>query len=315
MIIYANQCLRASITAMHEVLEVIAREKSTVSIEGKITAVKEIFELQGMMKLKEDEKKYVRTQKTVHAIIPAAGKPATEDSLETFLQDCPMAMLDVEGKPLLQRIVESLNLAGIQDVTVITGYLGEKVDVDAIERRHVADHHLVGLLHSIEQAADKFSDSVLIHFGDVIVSHENLRALVACDDPIVLMVSPLLRGDRYERKAFDLVEMEKPRSAGRTLEKNPKSTLKSIGKALDAARSHGEFIGLLLLNPEGVRIWREAIKKLPEAKIRTWSLNDFLQALIDDGAPITTFESQTGWAEVHSHGDYEQLCGLLRSEQ
>ncbi len=62
MIIFANQCLRAEITAMHDVLSVMKKERSTVSIEDRIAPVKEIFELQGMMAMKEHEKKYLKTQ-------------------------------------------------------------------------------------------------------------------------------------------------------------------------------------------------------------------------------------------------------------
>lgn len=314
MIIYANQGMRAAIAGMHQAFDVIARKKSTVSIEGAIAPVKEIFELQGMMKLKEHEKKYLRTQKTVHAIIPAAGAPQ-DKTMMRVLRGKPVVMLNTEGKPLLQRIVESLNLAGIQDVTVIAGHGASAVKGDLIVKKVSKDFASTGLLHSIEQAADKLRDSVLIHFGDVIVSHENLRAFTACEEPIVALVSPLL-GQREREKALDYVSLARPRkSATRALEPHPRNRLRRIGKNIPHKDAHGEFVGLLLLNPAGVRIWKETVKRLPPKLARTCSLNDVLQKIVDGGTDVTTFETQTGWAEVHSVEDYERLCALLRDDR
>ena len=309
MVIYANQGIRSSIKAMHDVLNVIDREKSTISIESTIAPVKEIFELQGMFTLKEHEKKYLRTQKTVHAIIPAAGVPQVGSGMADLVQNGSIAMLNVEGKPLIQRIAESLNLAGVQDVTVVTGYRGNEVTVEGATKRQIDSKEEAGIVYSIEQVADKFMDSVLIHFGDVIVSHENLQSFIACDDPVVVMISPIQRAG----KAFDYVTLENPRHTGmRTLERHPRNVLRKVAKDIAEGERHGEFVGLVLLNPEGVAAWRQLTASLSEKEERQLTLNAFLEKLIAREVPITTFEAQTGWAEVHSWEDYEQLCAILR---
>ncbi len=313
LIIYANQCLRASISAMHRVLETIQRERSTVAIEGEIATVKEIFELQGMMAMKEHEKKYLRTSKTVHAIIPAAGVPRHEGKMAEILRERPVAMLDLGGKPLIDRVVESLNLAGVQDVTVLAGYKGDMVQLASGEKRTVADYDRGGILHSIAVAADKFADNVLIQYGDVLVSHENLRSFVECEEPIVIMTSPLLRGGRYEYKVFETVALARPSASLRTLERHPRNTAVSVGTDLPSAAAQAEFVGLVLLNPQGVRQWREALEALGAEERQTLSLVAFLQRLIDRGAEITTFEARTGWSEIHSIDDYEQVQSLLQS--
>lgn len=61
MIIYANQCMRSSIKAMHHVLETIWRERSTINVEKAISSVEEIFELQDVNAMKEQERKFNRT--------------------------------------------------------------------------------------------------------------------------------------------------------------------------------------------------------------------------------------------------------------
>jgi phosphoenolpyruvate phosphomutase len=313
MIIFANQCMRASIHAVHDALAVMQREKSTVSIEKSIATVKEIFELQGMMKMKEHEKKYLRTGKTVHVVIPAAGVPKHEGKMAEMLRDLPVAMLPAEGKPLIQRIIESVNQAGMQDVTVLTGYKGDQVTVEGADKRVVKDFADSGILHSIEQAKDKFTGSVLIHYGDVIVSPENLRSFIAGDDPITVFISPLHRTGRYSKKKFDLVTLSSPPVSGRTLERHPKNALKAIGTDLSEEKAYGEFVGLVLLNQKGISDWNKTVGSLPKEELKTLSLARFLQRLIDEGVAISTFEARTGWAEVHSSEDYEELIALLRN--
>lgn len=314
MIIYANQCMRASIKAMHGVLETMGKEKSTVSIEDEIATVKEIFELQGMMLMKEHEKKYLRTGKTIHVIIPAAGAPRHEGEMAKRLKEKPVSMLDVEGKPLIHRIIDNLNLAGMQDVTVLTGYKGDMVELATGTKKQVKGYEKAGLLHTIEQAADAFKDSVLIHYGDVIVSHKNLRAFIECEDPIVVVVSPKQREGRYDEKTFDLVTLARPQKhPARTLELHPRNVLKAIAADLPPKDAHGEFVGLVLLNPKGIKAWKEGVKALSPKERAAFSLRDFLGALLARGTDIVTFEARTGWAEVHSLEDYEQLCALFRS--
>lgn len=313
MIIFANQCMRTTIAAMHKTLDIMATEKSTVSIEKSITTVKEIFELQGMMKMKEHEKKYLRTGKTVHVVIPAAGAPKHEGKMAEMLRNIPVAMLPTEGKPLIQRIIESLNQAGMQDITVLTGYKKEMIQADPAEKREVPDFAGTGIVHSISHAKDKFKDSVLIHYGDVIVSPENLRSFITCEDPITVFISPLQRTGRYENKKFDLVSLAHPPSSGRTLERHPKNILKAISTDLPEEASHGEFIGLILLNPKGIKTWLSNIDQIPAKELKSLSLAEFLQRLVQNKVEINTFEARTGWAEVHSYEDYEELCTLLRN--
>lgn len=314
MIIFANQCMRASIAAMHHALDAMHREKNTASIENQIAPVKEIFELQGMTRLKEHEKKYLRTTKKVNVIIAAAGAPKHEGKMAELLQDRPVAMLDTEGKPLIHRIIESMHLAGLQDVTVVTGYKGNMVLLESGEKVQLPEFDSTGLLYSIEQAKEKFLDSVLMHYGDVIVSHENIRSFIECHDPIVIMVSPMQRLGRYKEKQFEFVALEKPNDhTSRTLDRHPRNRATAIGRQVPPEDAEREFVGLVLLNPEGRTVWRAAIERLTPKELRTLSLCDFLEKLLTEGTAITTFDVRTGWAEVHSYEDYEHLCTLLRA--
>lgn len=56
MVIYANQCLRSSLNAMGQMLSTLKMSGNLSSIENMICSMSEIFELQGMNKMIEEEK-------------------------------------------------------------------------------------------------------------------------------------------------------------------------------------------------------------------------------------------------------------------
>ena len=104
MVIYANHGIRAAIRAMEETFAEIMRTGTSTTVEPQIAPLKLVFELQGMPQMKRDEEIYLRSgQLRTRAVIPAAGDHLDEYSMKHIAADIPMAMLDINGKPLLQR--------------------------------------------------------------------------------------------------------------------------------------------------------------------------------------------------------------------
>ena len=60
MVIYANHALRAAVTAMKAVFARIVAEQGIHNVERDLVPVEEIFRLQGMDRLKADERRYLR---------------------------------------------------------------------------------------------------------------------------------------------------------------------------------------------------------------------------------------------------------------
>jgi len=58
------------------------------------------------------------------AVILAAGK---DKNLFPLTEDIPKTMLDVKGKTILQRQVEMLRFAGIEDIAVVRGYQKQQI--------------------------------------------------------------------------------------------------------------------------------------------------------------------------------------------
>ena len=107
------------------------------------------------------------------AILPVAG---VGSRLRPHTHTVPKALVHVAGKPILGHILDSLRPAGIDEVVLVVGYLGEKV-VDYVQGTYdlkvqvVEQEERLGLGHAIWLTKDcvKPGEPILIVLGDTIV--------------------------------------------------------------------------------------------------------------------------------------------------
>ncbi|HEY3248401.1 MAG TPA: sugar phosphate nucleotidyltransferase [bacterium] len=211
----------------------------------------------------------------MRAIIPVAGM-GTRLRPHTHTQ--PKALMHVAGKPILAHIIDELVTVGIDEVVLVVGYLGEKIEGYVRERYGTLRTHFIpqgeplGNGHAVYVAREFLDDSpILIIFGDTIVrgdlagflhGRESLVGVKEVTDPRRLGVVEL-DGDGYVRRL-----VEKPA--------DPPSNLAVIG---------AYFI------KEG-RSLRAALERLVEegrqARGEFW-LADGLQVMIDAGERMAVF--------------------------
>jgi phosphoenolpyruvate phosphomutase len=331
MVIYANHGLRASINAILDVYAEILQTQSTASVEKRLAPMKLVFELQGMPQLKRNEEIYLRSGDTpIRAIIPAAGDHLDEYSMKEIAADIPMAMLDVNGKPLLQRQREMLNLAGVRELVVVGGYRREKITVDGVKLLENSLWESTGELASIfaGEVETSYQGRTLIAYSDILFDEDALSRLLSCDDNIVLLVdsSPDSKGLALHVKSdrrIDLVVLaDPPTTQGRRiLHGGVRSRVLRIGKNILRSDAHGEFTGLAVFSTEGWKLLRDVYESATAryrgerfheaATLEKASLTDMLQELIDCGHAVTCVQVSSGWMEIHSFEDYKLACRLV----
>ncbi|WP_329562463.1 isocitrate lyase/phosphoenolpyruvate mutase family protein [Kitasatospora sp. NBC_01266] len=74
LVIYANHGLRAAITAVSAAFDTILREGRTTGIEDRITPLSTVFDLQGMGRFLEAEKRFVRRPAQVEGVVPGPAQ-------------------------------------------------------------------------------------------------------------------------------------------------------------------------------------------------------------------------------------------------
>lgn len=81
--------------------------------------------------------------------------------------DLPKVLHLLNGKSLIEHVVDSLNSAGIYDILVVVGYRGDEVISQLGNRVSYAwQHEQLGTGHAVMQAEDYFKD----YNGDIIVA-------------------------------------------------------------------------------------------------------------------------------------------------
>jgi phosphoenolpyruvate phosphomutase len=284
-----------------------------------------IFELQGFPQLKRHEESFLRSGKRyVRAIIPAAGDHLYEYSMKDLAADIPIAMLDINGKPLLQRQVETLNATGIQDITVVGGYKRDTIRLDGIRLASNEDWQTTGAMRSILCGAGDDGQDTLVAYSDILFDRETIAKLIDSDADITLLVDNTYPGKRYpQNRCPDLVMVANPRQPGlRALSPNLRNRVLKMGMGLATEEAHCEFAGLTFFSKQGFRLLRQVYEEVvgrhaggpfhesPSAGAA--SLTDMLQELIDRGHEVACVEVSSGWLEIHSFDDYRLAHRLVR---
>lgn len=328
MVIYANQGLRASIRAISEVLAEIRRTGRLDTINDRIVPMNEVFDLQGMTQMKEGEKLYLRSgEEPIGVIMPAAGAPHNQESLELLLRDIPLAMLDINGKPLLQRNLETLNKCKLYDVSVVRGYNKEAFTVEGVTYLDNPKYQSEHIVTSIMTAEAAMKGKTLIIYSDILFEGSLIERLKSLNSDFLIVIDNSFRMTAGRNRKLELVIVrEKLASGHRILTYDHLYQVERLRPVLpreeDDAEFIAEFIGIAMLSNKGSEIFKREYhralldcedKPIGEAaNIFQASLMDFLQHLIDLGYKVEALQVNSGWIEIHTFDNYKHACSLVK---
>jgi phosphoenolpyruvate phosphomutase len=233
-----------------------------------------------------------------------------------------MTMLDVNGKPLLQRQYETLNQASISQVTAVNGYKEELVDVDGVKMVSNKNWQDTGEMESIFCGAqEEYEGATLVAYSDILFDADVVDRLLKSQAAVTILADTSYDPGKYDAdRRTDLVIMDAPPAAGRrSLGAAGGVPVRKIGRTLPPAEASAEFAGLALFSQEGfellVKTYREAKEKSgafhEAASPAKATLTDLLQELIDRGSEVTAVSVTQGWMEIHSFEDYKQACQVV----
>ena len=157
------------------------------------------------------------------AVLLAAGRGTR---MRELTSDLPKPMLQVQGKPILQHIIEGMRAAGVKDVLLIVGWRAEVV------REFFGDGAAfgvrIGYVTQVEQdgtgkvveLAREFcgADPFLLSYGDILIEPSNYARLAAPADDVEAIVSVKRSDDVsqggavFVNERFELTDLrEKPK--------------------------------------------------------------------------------------------------------
>jgi phosphoenolpyruvate phosphomutase len=317
MVIFANQALRASIVAVREVLAALRQSGCGAAVDDRIVPLGEVYRLVNLNQLKADEHQYLPPDgEAVRAVILAAG---FDERLMPLISDRPKAMLDVRGKPILERQVEALRQCGVRQIAVVRGYKKEQMTLPNVRYYDNDAFEESGELESLLRAGAELSGPVVVMYGDILFDRNILERLLQSAGDITLVCDRSWPDTRVGRETSgcDLViESPAPRRHHRFLADAQPVQVTAIGQMLDPVQATAEFIGMAKLSARGCQILGEVYRELrsrdgdhrvhESPSLRTAKLTDLLHQVIRRGHAIASVGVYQGWLEVDTFDDYRR---------
>jgi UDP-N-acetylglucosamine diphosphorylase / glucose-1-phosphate thymidylyltransferase / UDP-N-acetylgalactosamine diphosphorylase / glucosamine-1-phosphate N-acetyltransferase / galactosamine-1-phosphate N-acetyltransferase len=232
------------------------------------------------------------------AVVLAAGRGTR---MRELTADFPKPMIEVRGKPVLQRILEGLRDAGVRRFIIVVGYHAEAV------RNFFGngERHKVDITYATQTVQDGTGRVVnlarnftgespfILSYGDILISQENYQRIVDLPDDCEAVIT-ITRGEDVSKggavfvnEQMELVDLrEKPKPGEPT--------------------SPWYNAGLYAFRP-GIFKFISKLKPSPRGE---YELTDAIRDLAHSGNKVQALELTGEWADVR---DPEILAKLNRT--
>jgi choline kinase len=244
----------------------------------------------------------------MRAIILAAGCGLR---LNQHTKDIPKALLDLNGKSILERQISLLREYGVNEIFVVTGYKREKYVLKDIEYIFNPRYSETEQLASMMAARTKIFDDVLVIFGDILFDSQILQQILASNDDIAMAID-LNWEKSYNEGLCNSHPLDEPVLI------NQKKVLRISYKQTDTMienQTVGEFLGVIKLSANGSRTIIKKYEELEKSHVGRFhdanslekaKLADILQELIDSKIEISFIPVNGKWCEIDTPKDLER---------
>lgn len=238
------------------------------------------------------------------AIILAAGRGSRMGSLT---DNKPKCLIELAGKTLLQRQLDSLRGAGIDKIGIVQGYLGDQLYTPGIkffENKRWEKTNMVFSLSCAEEWLQR--DECIVSYSDIIYSINAIDVLIKAHGDIVIT---------YDKNWLKLwkVRFEDPLSDAETFQVDNKGKLLEIGKkANDIDEIKGQYMGLLKISTKGWKIIYNYLSNLSREEYDLLCITSMLQNLIQSGVEISAVPINDCWYEVDNENDLKLYQSIMK---
>lgn len=265
----------------------------------------------------------------MRAIIVAAGRGRR---LGPETSEIPKCMVAVGGRPILHRQLDALALAGVSEVVIVRGYLGEriappttgpagKLAINFIENPRWAENNILASLFYAEEAMET---GFVFSYSDIVFARDHARLAAESSADIGLVVDR-----RWEETYVGRLDHPLPEAELTAVSDDARGVprVTQVGKgAVPAPQAIGEFTGLARFSSAGARAlsaaWHEALAgglDRPYGRapaLRVAYLTDALNAIIAGSSRIpetriSPLYIDGRWREIDTQEDLSRAHALV----
>lgn len=231
------------------------------------------------------------------AIILAAGKSSR---LYPLTLEKPKCLLEIApGKTLIDHQIELLKSSGISDITVVVGYLKEKIQQHLRDSvKYLEDNSFMNYnnLHTLYNVKNELNEDTLILFADVLFNKTLLKKLINTQEDFCLLV---------HNKEILKDTMRVKISQG---------SITDIGSHIPPEEGHGNFIGISKFSKKACQTWIYEAEKIIN---NTEHNNDYYTIPLTEISKTQKvgfeYVNNEPWIEIDLLKDYEKAKELYPS--
>lgn len=216
----------------------------------------------------------------------------------------PKCMIELAGRPLLHWQLDALTAAGIRHITVVGGYMKEKLtgEFDLLVNPRWAETNMVSTLVCAGNVLRR--EPCVISYSDIVYRPAHVTALMVNSEDIAITYDALWRSLWTARSDTPLSDAETFR------EEN--GILREIGaraESLDDIR--GQYMGLVKTTPSGYCIIDDYLEKIGDKGRDVLDMTSLLSALVKQTIRIGVVPVRGGWVECDCQHDLEVYSEAL----
>ena len=244
----------------------------------------------------------------MNAIILAAGEGKR---LRPLTNDKPKCLVELFGKTLLEWQLSIFEKCGINDICVVTGHNSQMFSYTNVDYIKNENYKTTNMMESLFCAKERFSQSTIVSYGDIIFEEKILRKLIDSEDDFSVIIDK-------NWKDYWSMRFDEPINDAESLSVDDNGYITSIGKKVkEISEIQGQYIGLMKFQNGAINtmksFYEKCIKIFENSKINPLNpkisfgnsfMTDFLQGLIDQGVKLKAVNINNGWLELDNINDY-----------
>ena len=241
----------------------------------------------------------------MRAIILAAGRGSRMGATG---DDRPKCLVELDGRPLLDRQIAALRRGGVAEIGIVRGYRAEMLNFPGLSYFDNERWAQTNMVMSLAAAAAWLrSGPVIVSYADIFYRADLVRGLANSAGALVISYDRAWR-QLWTRRFSD------PLSDAETFRIDGSGELQEIGgKTAKIEDIEGQYMGLLKFTPAAWLAVEALMASLDQPTRDRLDMTGMLRRLLAGKViPIATFGTDGQWGEIDNPGDVALYQTMIR---
>jgi len=239
------------------------------------------------------------------AVILAAGRGSR---LKGFTEDKPKCLNKIGEHTMIDIQISSLKAAGINDITIVTGYRSEMLEhLGRTIKNEIWNE--TNMVSSLLCAKSEFDTEVIVSYADIIYEKRTVSLLIESQKDFSII---------YDKKWRTLWELrcDNPLDDAESFMIDENNKITDIGRNVDNYDEiQGQYTGLMKFSQNALSVIKDTLNKLPSELIKKMDMTTLLRTLIHNKNNIYGVPINGNWCEIDTIADLKLANQLYQDGQ